>query len=216
MHTEIEAVVFDFGGVLTWSPPDQHAERLQRLCGLDRETFDRRYMRKRGEYDRGAIDTREYWSRVVDSKAPPPGSEVVRSLLEADIVAWTRLNQAVLNWAQALQGEGLSTGILSNMPWDMLEAIYEKCTWIERFPARIFSCEVGMIKPEPGIYRACSDALGLVESKILFLDDRPENIEGALRAGMRAVRFRDLGDALGRIAAGGWLAPRLTDIQEYR
>ena len=47
MSAEIEAVVFDFGGVLTLQPLESHLESLRSLCGLDRSTFDLEYKRQR-------------------------------------------------------------------------------------------------------------------------------------------------------------------------
>ena len=53
----------------------------------------------------------------------------------------------------------------------------------------IFSCNVGLIKPEPAIYRLLMETYGLVPSETVFLDDRQENVDGALRVGMQAIRY---------------------------
>ena len=210
MSMEIEAVVFDFGGVLTLQPLESHVESLQRICGLDRSTFDLEYRRRRSDYDRGAIDSREYWSRVVDSRGNPVDTEVLRSLFEVDTAGWTRINDQVLNWAFRLQDAGVRTGILSNMPRDTLKWIESRFRWLDRFEVKIFSCDLGVIKPEAGIYRSCLDALQLEAGKVLFLDDIPDNVKGAERAGIRTVLFRSYDDARSQIADNGWLPADLT------
>jgi putative hydrolase of the HAD superfamily len=216
MSAEIEAVVFDFGGVLTRQPRDLHLEKLRALCGLDRPTFDLEYKRQRPDYDRGTIDSREYWSRVMDSRGMPIDPEKLRSLFEEDVAAWTRINVQVLDWARQLQEAGVRTGILSNMPRDVLSRIEPLFGWFDRFAVKIFSCDVGVNKPEAQIYRVCLDALEVEAGKVLFLDDIPENVKGAEQSGMRAVLFRCYEETLDQIAENGWLPANVTERQEIR
>jgi putative hydrolase of the HAD superfamily len=214
MSADIEAVVFDFGGVLTLQPLDIHREKLRVLCGLDAPTFASEYKRQRPDYDRGTIDSREYWSRVMDSRGKPVDPGILRSLFEEDVAGWTRLNEAVLNWAFGLQEAGVRTGILSNMPRDMLERIETLFRWLDRFDVKIFSCDIGVSKPDAPIYRACLDALRLDAGKVLFLDDVPDNVKSAERTGIRTVLFRDYDDALRQVTENGWLPQKLNMNQE--
>ena len=212
----IDAVVFDFGGVLTLAPPDHHFETLGDLCGLDLEILRREYKRQRPDYDRGTINSREYWSRVADSRGKPAEPQVISSLFEADAEGWNRINQPVLEWVFSLQAAGMRTGILSNMPRDVLGWIKERFEWIDRFEVRIFSCDLGANKPEPAIFRECLDALSLQGDRVLFIDDIAENVEGAKRAGFRTVLFRSFEDCLEEIYRQGWLPAEPGTDQEYR
>jgi putative hydrolase of the HAD superfamily len=214
MNARIEAVVFDFGGVLTLQPRDPHLEKLRELCGLDRCAFAAQYRRHRGDYDRGTIDSRGYWTRVIDSRERSVEPGILRSLLEEDTAGWTRINEAVLDWAARLQEAGLRTGILSNMPRDVLELIETRFPWLDRFEVKIFSCDIGANKPEAEIYSACLAAFGLEAGKLLFLDDVLENVQGAESAGFKAVLFRNYDDVLRRIADKGWLPANLLTGQE--
>jgi putative hydrolase of the HAD superfamily len=214
MQTEIEAVVFDFGNVLSFAPLEHHTAALQRLCELDRPTFNLEYRRQRPDYDRGTIDGREYWSRIMRSGGGIPTTEKVRALIEEDTAGWTRINEPVVTWAQNLRSAGVRTGILSNMPRDILKGITDRFEWIDAFEAKIFSCDLGVIKPESEIYRACLDTLGLEGSKVLFLDDCPENVEGAKQLGFKSILFRKLANALQDIGQKGWLPRKLTAVQE--
>jgi putative hydrolase of the HAD superfamily len=214
MRAEIEAVVFDFGNVLTLAPLEHHTVELQRLCEMDRPTFELEYRRQRPDYDRGTIDGGEYWSRIMRSGGGVPTMEKIRGLIEEDTAGWTRINDPVVAWARSLQGAGVRTGILSNMPRDILERIVDRFEWIGPFEAKIFSCDLGVIKPESGIYRACLDALGLEGSKVLFLDDCPENVEGAKQSGFNTILFRNHFDALQDIRQNNWLPRKLTAAQQ--
>jgi putative hydrolase of the HAD superfamily len=204
MNAGIEAVVFDFGNVLTLPPLEHEFAAMMRLCGLERRTFDLEYTAQRGDYDRGTIDGSRYWSLVMRSAATPPSPELVRRLIEQDIVAWSRINEPVLAWARELRKAGVRTGILSNMPADILKGMRKLFAWIGEFEVAVFSCEQGMVKPEAEIYRACLDGLALPGSRVLFLDDIRENVEGARKEGMRALLFRNLSDIQRRLAELGW------------
>jgi putative hydrolase of the HAD superfamily len=51
------------------------------------------------------------------------------------------------------------------------------------------SCYMGLRKPEPAMYRRAIDILGGPPQRILFIDDREENVAGAAAEGITAVRF---------------------------
>ncbi len=63
------------------------------------------------------------------------------------------------------------------------------------------SCDIGLIKPEKGIYRFAQKQVGVSSEEILFIDDTPRNIEGARRVGWQAVRFdeEEINDSLKRV-----------------
>jgi HAD superfamily hydrolase (TIGR01509 family) len=51
------------------------------------------------------------------------------------------------------------------------------------------SAEVGVMKPEARIYQMALDALGVAPAESVFVDDFPENVEGARAVGMQAIHF---------------------------
>ena len=57
------------------------------------------------------------------------------------------------------------------------------------FKVAFSSCYVGLRKPEPAIYLRALDILGCPPERVLFIDDRQENVAGGLAAGMKAIRF---------------------------
>jgi putative hydrolase of the HAD superfamily len=59
----------------------------------------------------------------------------------------------------------------------------------EFFQVALSSCYLGLRKPEPAMYRRALDILGRPAERILFIDDRAENVAGAITAGMKAIRF---------------------------
>jgi epoxide hydrolase-like predicted phosphatase len=51
----------------------------------------------------------------------------------------------------------------------------------------IYSCEVGLAKPDPRVYRLLCDRLAVSPGEVVFLDDRPENVKGACELGIHAL-----------------------------
>jgi putative hydrolase of the HAD superfamily len=57
------------------------------------------------------------------------------------------------------------------------------------FDTMVLSCEVGMAKPEPGIYRLAADQLDVAPEECVFVDDVPSYVAGAMAVGMAGVRI---------------------------
>jgi putative hydrolase of the HAD superfamily len=57
------------------------------------------------------------------------------------------------------------------------------------FKVALSSCYLGLRKPEPAIYQRALEILGRPAERILFIDDRQENVDVAVKAGMKALRF---------------------------
>ena len=77
-----------------------------------------------------------------------------------------------------------------------------KFSWLDEFEVKIWSCELGILKPDPAIYRACLDALGCRAERTLFFDDRANNVEAARDLGMEAHIFESAGQATAIVRAG--------------
>ncbi|WP_309240363.1 HAD-IA family hydrolase [Actinomadura sp. J1-007] len=84
---------------------------------------------------------------------------------------------------------GRRIALLSNIPEELACRYEERHAWLGHFEVRAFSCRIGHAKPEPGAYRWCQEALGDRPDRILFVDDREENIRAAEAAGMRGHLF---------------------------
>ncbi len=91
-------------------------------------------------------------------------------------------------WLKAWRARGLSLGILSDaMP--SIKGFLRDYGILDAFDAAVISTEVGAIKPDPRMYAAILSALDAEPGDCLFADDKPENLEGAVKAGMRAVQM---------------------------
>jgi putative hydrolase of the HAD superfamily len=190
--TNLEAVIFDYGGVLSLDQAAEHRERMESLSGLPGELLWAEYRRQRPAYDRGTIDGQTYWSQIVAAAGGGVDDQTIPELLREDGESWSLINREMVAWSRTLRAAGYKTAILSNIPRDIIEHIQGRHPWIMEFSVRTYSCRLGIIKPEPGIYSRCLEVLAVAPERALFLDDTPENVSAALALGMRAHLFRSL------------------------
>lgn len=79
--------------------------------------------------------------------------------------------------------------ILSNTDMLHRNVLEETCPFLFRAHVRVYSFEVGLMKPDAAIYRLTLDRLGTTAATTLFVDDRPENVAGAEACGLTAHLF---------------------------
>jgi putative hydrolase of the HAD superfamily len=187
--TPVKAVLFDYGMVLS-GPPDPAAwARIRSVTNLSEDILHREYWAYRHAYDRGDLTAVAYWNKAAAGAGIVLTPTQLSNLVEADTDFWSTLNLPMLDWAQRLQRSGIRTGILSNMPDAMEAGLRARHQWIEAFDHNTWSHSLNLAKPEPAIYLHAAEGLRTPPANILFIDDRPENIEAALAIGMQAIHY---------------------------
>ena len=68
------------------------------------------------------------------------------------------------------------------------EGLYDRFTAV--FEKHYYSSEVGMRKPDTEIFDMVVNENNLVKEKTLFIDDSPQHVEGAKRAGLNAMHLK--------------------------
>jgi putative hydrolase of the HAD superfamily len=185
----INAVLFDYGLVLS-APPDPAAwARIRNLTNLSEELLHREYWAHRHAYDRGELTAEAYWNRAAAGAGIVLTPVQITQLISADTDLWSRINTPMLQWAQRLQRAGIPTGILSNIGDAMAAGILAKHQWLSAFEHHTWSHALNLAKPEPAIYLHAAEGLRTPPANILFIDDKLENIEAALAVGMQAIQY---------------------------
>lgn len=190
----IKAVLFDYGLVLTGPAHPPAWERMKSLLHAEEAPFHAAYWRYRQDYDSGALTGEAYWRHIVEDLGEPPDAALralTKALIDADTDLWTYPNQPMIDWAASLQAAKVFTGILSNLGDAMEAGVRERCPWLGAFNHLTFSHRLRTTKPDPAIYAHAAGGLGVPPAEILFIDDREDNIAGALAAGMQAIRYLD-------------------------
>jgi len=114
--------------------------------------------------------------------------------------AWNRVLDAELILPESLfiqLGARCRLALLSNTDPIHAECLERRFGFGRHFPVRIYSCQVGITKPSPAIYRLALESLGVAASEAVYVDDIQEFVEAAQQIGVDAIHFktRDLLEA---------------------
>lgn len=181
------ALLVDFGGVLTtsiWPAFAAFCESEGLASETVRDLFrgDAEALRLLRGLETGEVADQEFEARfgALLGIAEHEG-------LIARMFADLRPDEAMVGAVRAAHQAGLKTGLISNS-WGL--GIYDRAP-TGLFDAAVISGEVGMHKPQPGIYTLACERLEVEPEAAVFVDDLRENCDGAEAVGMTAVLHRD-------------------------
>lgn len=195
---KIEAVVSDFGGVLT-SPLVESFMAFQDQTGITTEVLGKGMQAATEangdnplfEMERGEITEVAFLEKLTDSLEPLLGHRPEMHRFKEIYFEALQPNPAMIELMRELKDSSYRMAMLTNNvqewePWwrPMLPVD-------EIFETVVDSGFVGCRKPESKIYEITLDRLGLPAESCLFVDDVLVNCEGAEKAGMTAVHFQD-------------------------
>jgi putative hydrolase of the HAD superfamily len=212
----IEAVVFDYGGVLVTSPFAQIADVERHLhlpAGAINELLGYGLTvpepapgepptNKWHLLETGEIELDEYAEWVHGRSAEVLGNPLdLRSMMGRGFTSMSVL-WPMIHEARQLKAAGYRLAILTNniAPF--------RNTWLDQLPVELFdvivdSSAVGRRKPDPAIYRLTCELLEVPPERCVFLDDHPVNVRAAEALGMHGVLVTDdeVLDAIERLRA---------------
>jgi putative hydrolase of the HAD superfamily len=189
---KIKAVILDYGEVLSHPPTAEEWGRMANVFDVDPGQFRPLWNRNRGDYDRGDLSLETYWSRLAEDAGVTLKPEQLNKLSQWDVEMWAHINPTMVDWLKQMRSSGVKTGLLSNMPVDMIRYARQQFAWLKHFDHQTFSAEVRVIKPDAAIYQHSLDGLGVAPSEALFVDDRESNIDGARALGLSAIQFHSV------------------------
>lgn len=88
-----------------------------------------------------------------------------------------------------LKQKGYKIYILSNYPESLFKKHTEYADFMDDIDGLMVSYMIHKAKPAEDIYKALCDKYGLDRSESIFFDDRSENVEGAIKFGMKSVKI---------------------------
>jgi HAD superfamily hydrolase (TIGR01509 family) len=180
---------FDLGNVLLKFDHRQAARQMSALAGCEeRDVWQIVFASDfQWQYERGDIDCRQFYDEFCRQTGTAPD---FAELKHAAAEIFTP-HEPVLELVRRLHAAGRLLGVLSNT----CAAHWEYCI-AGRYPVlndcfRVYalSYELRAMKPEPIIYARAAELAGVAPHELFFVDDRPENVEGAKAAGYDAVLF---------------------------
>ncbi|WP_433274126.1 HAD family hydrolase [Actinosynnema sp. CS-041913] len=194
----IDAVVLDWGGVLTVSVPEFIEDWLRRE-NIDRERYGatmRGWMGREAVPDNpvsrletGELSVAAFERLLAAELVTPDGREIAARGLLRRMFGSAHPDPAMVELVRDLREQGLRTVLLSNSwgegyPEDLL---------LELFDTVVISGRIGLRKPDPRIFEHTLDVVGLPAHRCVFVDDAPVNVDGARAVGLHAHRHTDAG-----------------------
>jgi putative hydrolase of the HAD superfamily len=202
--SKIKAVILDYGEVLCYPPSTEEMGRMAAPFGMDPVPFRKLWDRDRLRYDRGDLSPEAYWSGLTKDAGTQLTPEQIGQLRQWDLEMWGHDNPTMVEWLRQMHMSGVKTGLLSNMPHEMVRYVRQKFAWLDQFNHLTFSAEVSLIKPEAAIYEHSLRGVGVAASEALFLDDKEPNVQGARAVGIRAIRFLSVKQLSGELKELGF------------
>ncbi len=189
----VDAVLFDYGGVLT-GPVGDSIAAWHTADGIDPASFTetlRRWLSRTVHWhtpihrlETGELPAEEFEEIFAAALRTLDGRPVDAAGLLRRMFAGMRPDPAMFDLVEALKRCGVRVGLLSNSwgntyPREQIDALFD---------AVVISGEVGMRKPQPKIYRHALELIGVSECRTLFVDDAEPNVLGAQAVGLRALQ----------------------------
>jgi putative hydrolase of the HAD superfamily len=206
---DLQAVIFDYGEVLSGPPDPEAHSKLLAISGVPEEAFEKAYWAHRLDYDADILNGQTYWQTVARDSGVEFTAQQIVQLLEVDAHMWMNLNPAMIAWIPRIKAAGFRIGILSNMGYGVLEQMLARFSWLSQFDQLTWSCELGVVKPDPAIYLHTIKKLNVKPEQALFIDNLQKNIVGAEEVGLRAALFENVEQLQRDLARRGFPLPAL-------
>ena len=199
----VEAVIFDIGNVLTRWQPEAFYDRV---IGVDRRVALFAAVdlhRMNDDIDEGGLfrETIYDWA----DRHPAWGPEV-RMWYDRWIELASPRIVGSIALLRALRAKRVPVFALTNFGRNSFAEAVPKLDFLSEFDRRYVSGEMGVIKPDPRIYAMVEADCGIAGDRLLFADDRADNIAAAADRGWRTHQFETWQGWAMRLVAEGLLS----------
>ncbi len=196
---KITSVIFDWGGVLIDDPAPALTQYYAKSLDVSKEEYKKAYNKFSADFQKGFISEELFWIKVcreldkTQSNNLPLWRDAFRLVYSPRMEVFIHVSK--------LHDHGYKTALLTNTEIPAMEFFYEQ--EYDMFDVLVFSCAEGTIKPERKIFEITIQKLGCKPEQLVFIDDNPEFIEGAKKAGLHTILFESAGQIREKLAELG-------------
>jgi epoxide hydrolase-like predicted phosphatase len=185
----IQAVIWDLGGVLLRTEDYAPRRALAQRFGMTvAEIEEIVFSGESGDRaQRGEINVEQHWENQRRALGLSPAE---MQAFRDEFWAGDRLDTDLVAYIRRLRRD-FKTGLLSNAFSDLRRVVTETWKFADAFDEMVISAEVGLVKPDPRIYRLALERLGIAPAEAVFIDDFSRNVLGARAEGLNAIHFQD-------------------------
>ena len=183
----IEVILFDADGVIqhathNWQEafartlPFEHSVLAQQFTA-DIFAAETAYLTRAEGFDKALDDVLRIW-RLLDFK-----SSVVDIMLS--IEPYDEIMQVI----KTIRSNGIRCFVASNQQTHRANYMTAKFGYATKFDGELYSCNLGAAKPSRIFFERALKIAGANSASTLFIDDRGENIEGAIETGLQVILY---------------------------
>jgi putative hydrolase of the HAD superfamily len=206
---ELRALLVDWGGVLT-EPLDSAMRSWAAVDGVDFDSYIAVMREWLGQHqgelaaanpvaalERGEIEVPHFEVQLAERLSSATRHPILAAGLLQRMFDQFAHEPAMAALVLRARRAGLRTGLLSNS-WGNA---YPREGWAEMFDAIVISGEVGMRKPEPGIFAHALELLDVEAGQTVFVDDMRINVTAAVELGFVGVHHVAYDQTAGELEA---------------
>ena len=190
--SSIEFIYFDLGNVILKFDHSMGFRNVEQLCGVSPKLVDDILFNQglQQQYETGLIDCTQFHQEFCAQADIDPSKELSRGDLLRAISDIFWANRPIFPVLTQLKARGFPMGVLSNTCDAHWQFVFSQ-HWVLQtfFDPLVLSYEEKSMKPDSKIYEAAIKRAGVEPGHIFFTDDRQENIDAAIKAGIDAVLF---------------------------
>lgn len=194
-------VVFDVGNVLVrWSPVEIMRRALTESD--DAQVWAKRFFGHPlwRDLNRGLFSEREAQRHYVRELSMDP--DLVEAVFH-HVKATQELVAGTTALLPRLQAAGYPMYALTDNVHEIVAHLRNRYDFWQYFRGVVVSAEIGLLKPEPAIFRHLLETHALRAESTVFIDDMPANVIGAREQGMHAIQFESADQVAHDLAALG-------------
>jgi epoxide hydrolase-like predicted phosphatase len=195
----IKSVIFDWGGVLIDDPAPGLMQYCAKALKVSKENYIKAHSKFEADFQKGLISEDTFWEQIC-SELNVPKPNIPSLWAEAFEAACIPRND-MFSMAASLQEKGFKTAVLSNTELPAMQLFHRQ--QYDMFDVLVFSCLEGAEKPEREIYEITLKKLGSQPEQSVFIDDKPEYINGAKEVGIKTILFQSIDQAENELARLG-------------
>jgi putative hydrolase of the HAD superfamily len=181
-------VVFDYGEVISVSQSELDRQVLLDIAESEADTFWPIYWRHRDELDHGTLSIVDYWRRVARDLGAEWTMARIQLLWAADFRSWISVEPGTVDLLGELHDGGTRLAMLSNAGFDFGDP-FRRAPFAVYFERIFVSAELGLLKPDPAVYRKIASELGITMEQMVFVDNKAINVDAAVAIGATGHHF---------------------------
>jgi putative hydrolase of the HAD superfamily len=183
--TDLKVLFLDIGGVLLsngWG--HESRQKAAAHFNIDYTAMNILHEFVFNLYEIGSIDLEEYLNTVVFNQPRDFTKEDFKSFLFSQSIELPNMLPWLIEWKNSDCGFRIIA--INNEGKELNDYRIKKFKLHRCFDAFISSCEVGMRKPDPGIFKLAMGVALATPAQCYYFDDRPMLVDAARRLGINA------------------------------